>query len=421
MHQRLRAAGVAHSGGLQLDLGQSQHPVAIGRVCDDAPLMHSEESQGLAVPDRLVRGLGAAALMIGAHRILLAVNEENDRLVGILTREAQDTRLEVIPVPPRYPMDPDSLICDLAALEEKSVPAAGLDRAMVFSARLLVDLAGALEGRHPLRRVVTVAGQVERPAVLQVPLGTTMAALVEACGGALKPGWVPFLNGLPGGSRVGQNRSVDQDTEGVLILGRDHPLVKRATDPLEDLTARVAAACASCRSCTDVCTAYLRGRELQPHLIMRTIAAAGGQLQPNGAASGNFAAARHCIGCQLCNTICPTLLRPAELVAEAATRGSAVASPLRAKRTAPGGGPVGATAGPGSAGFHRPGHAPHHVPCRDHHPNAQPHGDEKDPCGVGGGRGGGRRSGGPGPYGERTEGAGLPRSGDRHCPDSGSR
>ncbi len=313
MRQRLAAAGVAHRDGRALKLQDRSHPVVIGRVCDDTPLMRSEGSLGRWSPDRIVRGLAAAALMVGADRVILAVDADQPALVTSLIHEARSTRAEVVPLPPRYPLEAPSLLCDLAGLQGKSVPAAGLDRALVLEARLLVELAGALEGRPALRRVVTVAGHVARPAVLQVPLGAPVAALVEACGGCDDPGWVPYINGLPGGLRVDQDRSVDLDTDGVLIMRHDHPLVRRGTTPSADLLARVPAACVGCRLCTDTCTVFLRGGDLQPHLVLRELAAPPEEPR-------HLAAAAQCIGCGLCSTLCPTMLRPAELVGEAATR-----------------------------------------------------------------------------------------------------
>ncbi len=312
MHRRVRRAGVVDRAGARLDLRLASAPVVVGRVCDGTPLMASERSLGLAAPERLVRALAAAAMMTGAHRVLLAVDSAERELRAGLDRAARGTRLELRPVPPRYPMDAESLLCDLAQQEGRSVPAAGLDQALVFGARELWDLSGALDGRLPLRRVVTVAGQVRKPAVLKVPLGTPLGALVEACGGCEDPAWVPYLAGAPGGWAADQDGSVDLDTDGVLILEPGHPMVVRATAPREDQLKRAASACAACRICSDVCTAGLRGRDLQPHLIMRDLGRGwpGPEHKPEPPLTG----ALNCIGCGLCSAVCPTLLRPGDLI-----------------------------------------------------------------------------------------------------------
>ena len=327
MHRRVRRAGVVNRAGARLDLRRVSVPVVVGRVCDGAPLMASERSLGLAAPDRLVRGLAAAAMMTGAHRVLLALDSQEPELRAGLDRAASETRLELRPVPPRYPMDAESLLCDLAQQEGRSVPAAGLDRALVLGARELWDLSGALDGRLPLRRTVTVAGQVRQPGVLKVPLGTPLSALVEACGGCEDPAWVPYLAGAPGGWAADQDSSVDLNTDGVLILEHRHPLVVRATTPREDQLKRAASACAACRICSDVCTSGLRGRDLEPHLIMRALGR--GWPAPERDPGAVLKTSLACVGCGLCSAVCPTLLRPGDLIGALAGEISArgIASP----------------------------------------------------------------------------------------------
>lgn len=318
MRQRLRAAGVVDRSGARLDLGRVSAPVVVGRVCDGTPLMATEAALGRAAPDRLVRGLAAAALMVGAHRVVMAVNGEDQELLAGMTQAARETRLELRPIPPRYPMDRESLLCDLAQDVGKSLPAAGLEGALVLGARELWDLANALDGKPPLRRAVTVAGQVRTPAVLQVPLGTPLGALVEACGGCEDPAWVPFLGGAPGGFVVDQDRCVDLDTDALLILEHRHPLVERATATRDDQLGRAGAACAACRICSDVCTSGLQGRDLRPHQVMRALAA-GGWPGADSSRSAPLESALWCVGCGLCSALCPTLLRPGALIMELAS------------------------------------------------------------------------------------------------------
>ena len=311
MLARLEAAGVAHHGGLKLVLEGAQHPVVIGRVCDDEPLAHTEWSLGLGHPERVVRGLAAAAVICSATRALLVVDASRHRLVQQFRREAQGTSLEVVALPPAYPMDATAVICDLAQLQGCTVPAAGLDRALMLDAVTLCDVAVALDGRYPLRRTVTVAGAVADPAVLQVPLGSTMADLVQACGGADSAGWVPAHNGLLGGGLVSRDHAVDWDTRSVVVLSGDHDAVKASATPVADQLRRVPAACVNCRVCTEVCPAHLAGAAHQPHAVMASVATSwpGADQDPELAVLG----ALECIGCGLCNTICPAALRPGEV------------------------------------------------------------------------------------------------------------
>lgn len=327
MLARLEAGAVTLDGAKKMDLHGASIPVVIGRVCDDEPLMHTHQSLGRAYPDRIVRGLAAVAVICGAQRAILAVDHNWTDLLETFRGEASGTLLEVVPLPARYPMDPASLVCDLAQLQGKSVPAAGLGHTLVLDAVTLCDVAVALEGRFPLRRTITVAGQVREPAVLQVPLGSSMADLVQTCGGSSDVGWVPFHNGLLGGHAVGPEQVVDQDTRGVVILSHQHPVVVGGATPLSDQVRRVPSACVNCRVCTDICPAFLARGVHQPHRVMAAVST--GWPDPHREPTGPLPGSLECIGCGLCSTLCPSALRPAEVVHEVARllRQRGIASP----------------------------------------------------------------------------------------------
>jgi Na+-translocating ferredoxin:NAD+ oxidoreductase RnfC subunit len=305
LRDRIAAAAVVDATGRALELRLA--PAVIGRVCDDQPLQHTESTLARRTPDRLARGLAAAALGCQAQQAILAVREDDSAACQALARAAEGTRLHLVPLPARCPMDPVSLICDLAAREGRSVSAAGLEGAVVLDAVVLCDLAAALEGQPALRRTVTVAGYLRDAAVVQAALGTRVADLVAACGGCPDPGWVCFENGLLTGRVVERDHAVERTTRGLLVLPHDHLAVRRATTPLPDELGRIAAACAGCRLCSDACTVQLAGGSLEPHRVMQAVGA--GWLSRPGAFD-ELLGALECARCGVCTSCCPSALRP---------------------------------------------------------------------------------------------------------------
>jgi ferredoxin len=315
IRERARWAGAVDGRGRPLQrLGRA--PVVVGLVCDGEPLLETLAAVGAAEPDRVLRGLAAAGLLAGAGRLLLAVDAEAGALEP-LRRRARETRVEVVAIPARSPLDPGSLLCDLAeALGANGPGPAGLAHAHCLDAVALVDLALAAEGQVPRRRTLTVAGTLRRPAILEAALGTSFAELVAACGGSPDPGWVGFEDGLLGGRRIEPRESVELTTRGLIVLPHDHPLVERGCAPLADELGRVASACALCRVCSELCPVRLNGGPLDPQRLILALARGARWSEDETWLLG----ARACTGCGVCSAACPAALRPARIVRELASR-----------------------------------------------------------------------------------------------------
>ena len=312
MHARLEAAGVADSTGKKLTLRHRVAPVVIGRVGDDEPLFCTELTLAQTMPDKIFDGLGAIALLVQAQKVILVLHREAPKILSYVTQAAQATKIEVIAIPSLYPMDPISLICDLAQRPQKPSASLNLDQALVFNAVTLCDAAQALAGHYPLRRTLTVAGHVRKPGVMQAAIGTPIMEIVQTCGGSPDPDWIPFHNGVLGGSQVEQRTPVGADTRGIIILSHDHPLITRALTPLSALLRRAASACINCCLCTHRCPVHLSGGRLQPHLIMQNIAT--GWLGSEFLGHGSVLGALECIHCAVCTLSCPALLEPAHII-----------------------------------------------------------------------------------------------------------
>lgn len=307
----LRARGVWDREGKLLSIPDGAVPAVVGRVADDEPLFATEAAVASEVPHLIVRGLGAVAMLSRAGRVILAVATGARDVLTRLKAEVCGSRVELVELPPSTPMDRDQVICDLAQRAGQSVPAAGLDRALVLDAVELRDVALALAGAGISRsRFVTVAGAVREPAVVAAPVGTPVADLVARCGGCADPGWLAWHNGVLRGAAAGWDQVVEPGTRGVVVLQHDHPLRRRSCTPVGDLVRRIPSACASCRICTDACPVFLAGGQLAPHDVMRAVAAA----QDRPAVVG----ALECTRCGICTALCPARLAPALVIAAAA-------------------------------------------------------------------------------------------------------
>jgi len=153
---------------------------------------------------------------------------------------------------------------------------------------------------------LTIAGEVEKPVVSRVPVGTSVPDAVKEAGSITTDDPVFIVGGAMMGDATSQ--VITKTTNAILVLPRDHYLVRRAQSSPSVQLNRVASACCQCRSCTDMCPRYLLGYPIEPHKIMRAASA-------RDPASQAFMGAMYCGLCGLCEMVaCPQSLAPRSII-----------------------------------------------------------------------------------------------------------
>jgi Na+-translocating ferredoxin:NAD+ oxidoreductase RnfC subunit len=295
----------ARAAGLALD----DRPVetVIGTALDPEPLVTTGRALVAARAEAVVRGLAAAALLGGARRLVLAVPDDLGRDGAALRRAVAGTAVEVVAAPARYPADAAALAGDLAG---RLAPAGGLAPGVaVHDAATLVHLEAASRGVPVTHAFVSLAGAVLRPQVRAARLGTPLAALVAAAGGATTPAWVALRGGALRGEVADPDDALGAGDDAVLVLAADHPLARERRRPLAEHVRRALAACEACGTCTAHCPRALLGHRLAPHEIVRAVSYLRDDLTPA------LTAAYWCAGCGACEVVCPTGLSPRALYA----------------------------------------------------------------------------------------------------------
>ena len=169
----------------------------------------------------------------------------------------------------------------------------------------------ALKGKPVTKKFVTLAGEVERPTTLCVPLGTKIAELIGAAGGVTVEDPV-YINGGPMMGRIISPMDVvTKTTNAIIVLPRDHTVVMNKMRNASVNLRRAMSVCCQCRSCTDLCSRHVIGYPVEPHMVMRVLANGGkGDLY-------RIEGSMFCSGCGLCETYsCPQDLSPRSLIAE---------------------------------------------------------------------------------------------------------
>jgi len=297
----------ALAAGLDPGVANLEADTLIASALDPEPLVVTSRRLLAARPAAVRRGFGAAALLTGAGRLVLAVPMAPEPDCAAARRDFAGTPVEVAVMPDRYPTDAADLAFDLTGrLPDASGRTPGV---AVVDLQTLLHLDEASRGEPITHRAVTVTGAVRRPRVLETAVGTSVGDLVAAAGGAEPAAWLAFLGGPLTGRPAAVDDVLTPADDALCVLALDHPLARARQRPLVDEVRRARGACEACGACTAHCPRALLGHGLAPHEAVRAVA----YLQEERTAG--VAAATLCAGCGVCEIVCPIGLSPRRLFA----------------------------------------------------------------------------------------------------------
>jgi len=179
---------------------------------------------------------------------------------------------------------------------------------VVNNVETFVNIAAAHDGKPLTHKMLTIAGAVNSPATLRVPIGTTFRECIEFAGGLATDDPVLVIGGLMMGSHTDDlDTPITKTSTGVVVLPRSHHVIERKLKPAQAQAKIGKSACDQCRYCTEYCPRFLLGYAVEPHQVMRTLAFTG-----SGADYYSQWAAM-CCSCGLCTLYaCPEELFPKE-------------------------------------------------------------------------------------------------------------
>jgi Na+-translocating ferredoxin:NAD+ oxidoreductase RnfC subunit len=156
-----------------------------------------------------------------------------------------------------------------------------------------------------ITKYLTVAGAVNDPVTLSVPVGISFHECIKLAGGTNVPNPVALVGGAMMGTFCDDLSSpVTKTTGGLIILPRDHSLIRLYTRSSRQKQRIGRSACDQCSYCTELCPRYLLGHPIQPHVVMRSL----GFTNPSPA---RVIGSLFCCECNLCTLwSCPEDLDP---------------------------------------------------------------------------------------------------------------
>jgi Na+-translocating ferredoxin:NAD+ oxidoreductase RnfC subunit len=283
--------------------GRAETLIVNAAECE--PLLHKDKELLARCADDFFAGLAEAMTRVGARRGVIGLKKKYGDLIEAVSRLCPRD-VAVYPLDDVYPAGDEFVL--VYEVMGRIVGPGGLPKdvgAVVHNVETLINIG---RRRPVVRKALTVAGLVAKPMTLEAPIGTSFQDIIDAAGGPVRPDFAVLVNGVMMGRLAGDlSEPVTKTTSGLIVLGRDHPLVARYARRPEAVRRIARAACDQCSFCTELCPRYLLNHPVEPHRVMRSFGL-------GTSADGAARFARYCSGCRLCSlAACPENLDPSEI------------------------------------------------------------------------------------------------------------
>jgi Na+-translocating ferredoxin:NAD+ oxidoreductase RnfC subunit len=309
---QVRQAGVVGAGGggfpAHVKLAaKADTVIANGAECE--PLLHKDAAVMEHFPTEIVAGMLLSMEAVGARDGIIGIKAKNKHAVEAVQEACKGTPVRVHLLGDYYPAGDEY---DLVyTVTERLIPPGGIPLnvgCVVNNVETLVNIAAASQGKPVTHKIITLAGAVNHPVTLTVPVGTTFRDAIEATGGFATPDPVLCLGGLMMGETTENlDAPITKTSTGVVVLPREHHIIERKLKPPKAQAGIGKSACDQCRYCTEYCPRFLLGYQVEPHAVMRSLA-----FTQTGAEYWNQFASL-CCSCGLCTLYaCPEELFPKE-------------------------------------------------------------------------------------------------------------
>lgn len=225
-----RASGVigAGGGGFSLAdklLARPYHSLIIN-AAQSEPLICKDWAALAHYGECVLSGARLLIEALGLKKTFLAIREEFATALPELPAQARKAGVVLSRLPDIYPLGYEKILKREAlglAMDD-----AGAADVLVVNAETLRNLSWAVLRQRPLTtKLITMAGAVNRPISLQVPVGISFDECLALAGGASCADYVVFHNGVLAGQPIDPAQAwVGANTLGYVLLPEGHSAVQ---------------------------------------------------------------------------------------------------------------------------------------------------------------------------------------------------
>lgn len=314
--RKIYEAGVVGAGGAGFPTHKKLTDKArllIVNAVECEPLLASDRFVMRTYPHEIIKALMALKEHLGIPRIVIGLKEKYTEEIASLEGAivAQKAGVEISRLGGFYPGGDEQVL--IYEVTGQTVPPGGIPLALgivVINVTTALNVYFSLQGKPVVERFMTVTGEVAKPAVVRVPIGTSVDECIRAVDGPTVDRYVVIRGGPMMGKLFSQeeakNLALGKQDGGLIVLSPDHPYVQARKKSLAHIVNQAKSACIQCSFCTELCPRYLIGHRLRPNRVMRSVA--------SQASLVDLQDALLCSECGVCEAFaCPMGLSPRQI------------------------------------------------------------------------------------------------------------
>lgn len=246
----------------------SRPDTIIMNAAECEPLLHKDMQILHSHADRVLEGFKTAMQLTGARDGIIGIKEKHQEEISLLESKVSGS-CRVQPIDDVYPAGDEVTLIYMTT--GRIVPPGALPLSVGCVVQNVETLYNIGLNKPVITKFLSVAGAVEQPATIEVPVGTSFAEVLSHFKITVDE-YVVRSGGLMMGSlEEDLSKVVSKRTSALIVLPSDHHCVtmyrRFSTDHAVDIIAK--AGCDQCSFCTELCPRYLLGQPVRPELAMR--------------------------------------------------------------------------------------------------------------------------------------------------------
>lgn len=294
-------AGIVGSGGA----GFPTHVKMNGDI--DTIVINAAECEPLIQVDKglinlyskeLVEGLKYTMNALGIEKSFIGIKEKYQNIIQKMEESIKDDSIKISPLPNIYPVGDEVVL--IKEVTGKVVKKGGLPldhKIMVMNVETLLNIYNKIfKDNNVVNSYVTVIGEVHNEGTYNIPIGMPVSEILTTLTPVKIEDYEIIVGGPMTGTLAKKDEVITKTTKAIIVLRKDHPLIRNKENVNINHLTRIMAACSQCRACTDMCPRNLLGHKVEPHKLMNAMA--------NGLTE-NVSVLRTALGCVNCG-VCET-------------------------------------------------------------------------------------------------------------------